>query len=59
MPKKKNLFFKKGGLTIVGILVVPLNALTSSKRLFVLFYFVFLPFLLNFSIHINYASNLV
>lgn len=33
-PKKKNLFFKKGGLNIVGILVVSLNALASPKRLF-------------------------
>lgn len=31
--KKKNLFFKKGGLNIVGIFVVPLNALASPKRL--------------------------
>lgn len=54
-PKKKNLFFKKGGLNIVGILVVSLNALASPKRLF----FFPLPFLLNLSTHINYASNLV
>lgn len=56
---KKNLFFKKGGLNIVGIFVVPLNALASPKRLGFFFSFLFLPILLNLSIHVNYASNLV
>lgn len=53
---KKNLFFKKGGLNIVGIFVVPLNALASPKRLGSSF--LFLPILLNLT-HVNYASNLV
>lgn len=41
---KKNLFFKKGGLNIVGIFVVPLNALASPKRLGSFLFFSFSPY---------------
>ena len=45
-PKKKNPLFKKGGLNIVGILMVPLNTPGYSQRFFFLLFLSFSLFLI-------------
>lgn len=63
---KKNPLFKKGGLSIVGILMVPLNSPGYSHRFdfcyvsLSLLFFSLLSFShLSLSTHLSYASNLV
>lgn len=63
---KKNPFFKKGGLSIVGIHMVPLNSPGYSHRFDFCFVFLALSFFfffflshLSLSTHLSYASNLV
>ena len=45
-PKKKNPLFKKGGLNIVGILMVPLSTPGYSQRFFFLLFLSFFLFLI-------------